>query len=348
MFKNRRNHTAAFAGMGVTVLLALTACAEGDGPAGDGNGDSFEGDEVTWLIPVPPGASFDTFARGIAPHLSEELGADILIENQPGASGLVALNEMAQSDPDGTTIALWQMGPIAIAELQEVEQLQFSLTDLSFIGTFADSDHMLFVSEDSDLESFEDIEHGFSFASGELGSLGYTSQQILDRVFSLEADFITGYDDQGERLDAIQRGDADGVIGPVRTYESIGRLGDVNPLVRLANEPHPDFPDVPTALELEGLDDEDRELLETHFDMASLFFTVVGPEGMPDGVLEDMREAFWTVANDEEALSQLEDSGLSLDPENEYITGEELDEFIPDLLDVPDEYQNLADEVAQN
>ncbi|NUL45789.1 hypothetical protein F7P69_11380 [Cellulosimicrobium funkei] len=347
MPKKRISRASALVGIALTASLALGACASEDSPTGEGSAASFEAERVTWLIPVPPGASFDTFARAVAPHVGDELGADILVENRPGASGLVALNEMAASDPDGSTIALWQMGPIAISQLQGVEELRFDLEDLSYIGNFADADHMLFVSDDSEIDTVSDLQPGFAFASGELGSLGYTSQQILDDVLDLDAEFITGYDDQGQRLDAIERGDADGVIGPVRTYESIGRLDDVRPILRLANQRHSDFPDVPTALELEGLDEDERAVIETQFNMASLFFTIVGPENMSDGVLEEMRAAFWTVANDEEVLTELAATGLDLEPEEEYKSGEELEEFIPTLLDVPEDYQILLDEIAQ-
>jgi len=333
-----------FITLAAATSMVLASCADSDTTQADSG--AFDGDEITWLIPVPPGASFDTFARAVAPHVGEELDADVKVENRPGASGLVALNEMAVAKPDGSTIALWQMGPVAIAQLEDVEQLQFDIKDLSYIGNFADSDHMLFVSDESDIEDFNDIEPGFAFASGELGSLGYTSQQILDDVFDLDAKFVTGYDDQGERMDAIERGDADGVIGPVRTFDSIGRLDDVRPVLRLANQRHQSFDEVPTALELDNLSDEDKEVLQTQFDMASLFFTVMGPQGMSDGVLEDMREAFWTVATDEDVLQELAESGLELDPEDEYLTGEELEEAIPEILDVPEDYQNLIDQIS--
>jgi tripartite-type tricarboxylate transporter receptor subunit TctC len=211
------------------------------------------------------------------------------------------------------------------------------------------ADHMLFVSAQSPLGTVDDLlaaDH-FSFASGERGSLGYTSQQVVDEILDFDSNFIAGYDDQGERLAAIERGDADAVIGPVRTFESIGRLGDVRPLLRLAHDRSSQFPEVPTALELDGLDSESAELLETHFGMASLFFTVMGPPAMPEATVDDLREAFWDVANDQQFLTELQDRGLNVVPENEYLTGHEVDELIPDLLDVPERYQALLEELSQ-
>jgi tripartite-type tricarboxylate transporter receptor subunit TctC len=304
-------------------------------------------DRMTLLVPTPPGSSFDTWSRGIAPYLADELGVQVIVDNRPGASGLVALNDMAQTDPDGSTLVLWQGGPLAIADIQGVEEVRFDLRELANLGNYADADHMLFVSQESEYETFEDVVEagGFAFASGERGSLGFTSQQVLDELFGLEANFITGYDDQGERLTAIERGDADGVIGPVRTIESIGRLGDVRPLLRLANQPSPEFPDVATALDLD-LDAEAREIMETHMGMSSLFFTMMGPPGMDDGTLQTLRDAFWNVANSQEFLADLEGRGLVISPETEYLTGEEVEELIPSLLDVPERYRQILEEIA--
>lgn len=219
MAQIRRRGGVKYIALAATAALMIAGCADSDTSYDED--DSFAADEVTWLIPVPPGASFDTFARAVAPYVGEELGASIKVENRPGASGLVALNEMAVAEPDGSTIALWQMGPVAIAQLEEIEQLRFDMEDLSYIGNFADSDHMLFVSEDSDIQDVDDIETGFSFASGELGSLGYTSQQILDDIFDLDAKFVTGRTSSSLPIDSKVR---TGPITPSASPRSIASI----------------------------------------------------------------------------------------------------------------------------
>lgn len=324
----------------VAVVLALGGCA-----SRGGEGEDALPDRVTLLVPVPPGSSFDTFARAITPRLEEELGRTVAVENQPGASGMIAMSDLARSDPDGSTLILWQMGSMAIAQMQEVEQVTFDLTELSYVGNYADADHMFFVSSDSDIESMEDAveSEDFTFASGEVGSLGNTSQDLLVQVLDWDADFVTGYADQGERLAAMAQGDAQGVIGPVRTFNEIGRLDEVRPLLRLAREPHPEFPDVPTALELDDVDDAERDVLETHIDMGSLFFTVAGPAGIEDPVLDQLREAFWNAASDEEMLSEMTERGFTLDPETEFVPGDEVADRIDTLLDPPAGYLELID-----
>lgn len=328
----------------VAAALLLTACG---GEGGGVGGEAGVADRVTLVVPTPPGSSFDTWARAVAPVVSEALDTDVVVDNQPGASGLVALNEMTQARPDGSTLVLWQLGPLAVMSLQGVEEVRFDLADLSYIGNFSNADHMLFVGADTPIEDADDLvaAQDFAFASGEQGSLGYTSQQLFSEALGVEAEYITGYDDQAERLDAIARGDADAVIGPVHTMESIGRMDELRPVLRLAEERSEVFPDVPTALEVDGVGDAERELIETQFGMASAFYTVMGPPEMSEETLEALRDAFWTAANDEELLGELEERGWPVVPEEEYLTGDEVERLVPELVDVPEDYRALVEDM---
>lgn len=335
--------------LAIASVLLLAACGSGEGSGGADDEAAGIPDRITLVVPTPPGSSFDTWARAISPRLGDALETTVVVDNEPGASGLVALNNMAQGKPDGSKLVLWQLGPLAIMKLQGVEDVRFDLRELSYVGNFATADHMLFVGKDSPLRTVDDLlaADGISFASGERGSLGYTSQQVVAEALDIDAKFIPGYDDQAQRLNAIERGDADAVIGPVHTFESIGRLGDVRPLLRLVNERSARFPDVPTAAEVDGLDAESRELLATHFGMASAFYTVMGSPTMPENTLDALREAFWAVANDDDFLAELSDKGWDVSPEDEYLKGEQVVELIPQLLEVPANYQSLLDELSE-
>lgn len=61
---------------------------------------------ITILVPYPPGGSNDVFARVIADQLSRKFGQPVLVENRPGASGLIGLGAVARASPDGYTLAL--------------------------------------------------------------------------------------------------------------------------------------------------------------------------------------------------------------------------------------------------
>jgi tripartite-type tricarboxylate transporter receptor subunit TctC len=61
---------------------------------------------VRLVVPYPPGGSTDLLARALAPGLQARLGQAVVVENRPGASGNIAMGQVANAAPDGLTIAM--------------------------------------------------------------------------------------------------------------------------------------------------------------------------------------------------------------------------------------------------
>src|SRR5712692_8135816 len=66
------------------------------------------------IVPFPPGNTTDIMARLIGPKITERLGQPVLVENRPGASGMLGLDFVAKSAPDGYTIAAGQGGNLVV------------------------------------------------------------------------------------------------------------------------------------------------------------------------------------------------------------------------------------------
>jgi tripartite-type tricarboxylate transporter receptor subunit TctC len=69
---------------------------------------------IRLVVPYGPGGSSDIIARVMASEMSKGLGQQIVVENKPGASGVVAMQDVARSDPDGYTIVLGHVGTLAV------------------------------------------------------------------------------------------------------------------------------------------------------------------------------------------------------------------------------------------
>jgi len=79
----------------------------------------FTGKTVRMIVGYGPGGGYDAYARMISPYLGKFLGATILVENQPGAGGLIALNRIYAAPPDGLLMMLVNGTGAAMSQLTE-------------------------------------------------------------------------------------------------------------------------------------------------------------------------------------------------------------------------------------
>jgi len=68
---------------------------------------------IRYIVPFPPGGSSDLIARAIAPRLGERLGQPVVIENKPGAGGMIGVDIVAKAPPDGYVIGLAAAGALS-------------------------------------------------------------------------------------------------------------------------------------------------------------------------------------------------------------------------------------------
>src|SRR5680860_1431098 len=96
-----------------------------------GDCSELESETITFAVPYDAGGGYDTYARLMAPYLEEEIGATVVVENQPGAGGLLAINSLLTAPADGTTIAIMNAVGSGGAVIADAEGVQFELDELS-------------------------------------------------------------------------------------------------------------------------------------------------------------------------------------------------------------------------
>src|SRR3954469_21433784 len=74
---------------------------------------------IRMIVAVPPGGPADTLARLVAPKLTESLGQTVVIDNRPGANGIIAYETTARAAPDGYTFTAVAAGVVINASLSK-------------------------------------------------------------------------------------------------------------------------------------------------------------------------------------------------------------------------------------
>jgi tripartite-type tricarboxylate transporter receptor subunit TctC len=90
----------------ISILFALSLSTA--------NSQNFPNKPIRIVIPFPPANTTDIMSRLIAPKMSERLGQQVIVENRPGASGMLGLDQVAKSPADGYTIACVQGGNMVV------------------------------------------------------------------------------------------------------------------------------------------------------------------------------------------------------------------------------------------
>ncbi len=118
-----RREASAWTGSALAALIALAIAGSGADRAA--RLTSIAARPVKIIVGFGVGGGYDTYARMLAPYLREQLKTTVIIENQPGAGGLSALNRLYAAPPDGLQLML--ISGIASTLSQLVEQGEVAL-----------------------------------------------------------------------------------------------------------------------------------------------------------------------------------------------------------------------------
>jgi tripartite-type tricarboxylate transporter receptor subunit TctC len=109
-----------FAKFLLAVLLSVAA-----GAAFGQSADKYPPHPVKIIVPYAPGGATDIVARILADQLSKSLGQQFFVESKPGAFGMLAIEEMVKSPPDGTTLMIGNVSTNAITPIIYQSKMNF-------------------------------------------------------------------------------------------------------------------------------------------------------------------------------------------------------------------------------
>ncbi len=265
----------------VAAMGAATGAAVRPGRAEPG----YPNRPVRIIVPYGPGGIADTTMRIVAERLSFKLGQQFIVDNRPGAGGIVAAKAVASSPPDGYVLELTGNGTAISAAL--FKQLPFDVVrDFTPIGITAFFDLVIVAKADGPLKSIGDIVAAARANPGKLnfgsiapGSTQNLSAELFKSVADIDAAVVT-YRTSPELVTGLLRGDIQVGFEYYAGVNAAVRDGKLMAVATTGAHRTPALPAVPTVREsgLPGYVVESWNALS-------------GPAGMPDDIVRLLNRA---------------------------------------------------------
>ena len=305
---------------GLFVLTAVVALAAACSkrPEAAGTDARFQGQILRIVVGRSPGGTYDLYARAMAQYFGRHVPGHptVVVENMPGAGGLLALKYLArQARPDGLTIG--QVGlPGTMAHVTDDPETQADAAQFHALGSPADDVPVCVFSRASkiDLTAWRT-----GHVRPRLGVTSYgTSSQIntalMSAALQLPAQIVVGYKGTAEIRQAIASRELDGACVGIDAYlSSFEPKDDYLVALQLGGSATSDLAGVPSLSTL-VTDSRGKELLDVSRLIGRISRYYAVPPGTAPEIVAVLRKAFDDTMRDPEFLQVARLANLPINP----------------------------------
>jgi tripartite-type tricarboxylate transporter receptor subunit TctC len=294
-----------------TVLFAATL---GLAPFA-ANAQAYPDRPIRLVVPYAAGGGTDAIARVIAQGMTEQLGQQLVVDNNGTAGGNVATAQAAKADPDGYTLLMANQGPMTVNPHLFKNVKIDPLTALDPVTLIAEAPLVVVVPEGSPFTDFHALVDaakakpgGLTYGSAGNGSASHLATLLLANTAALDMVHVP-YKGAGPAITDLIGGRLDFMITTLPSVVGFIDSGKAKPLAVTMQERAKRLPEVPTVAE-SGFPDY----------QSAAWYGFAVPKGTPPDIVAKLREA--TVAATKTAEVQ-----RSLEIEGAVIIGSTPDEF---------------------
>jgi len=235
----------------IPALVATAACAA----ALDADPARNYPNRPVRLITGSPGSTSDISARFVAQKLAERWGQQVVVDNRPGAGGIIGAEIGARAAPDGYTLVVGHIGTHASAQFLFKSLAYDPVKDFAPISLMTNSGIALVINASTPANNLKEF---VAYAKGKAGGVNYasagggTSSQLSGELFNQ----MTGaklvhipYKGAGFALTAVVSGETQAAFLSTTTANAQVKAGRLKALAVLSSKRFPATPDIPTAME---------------------------------------------------------------------------------------------------
>lgn len=280
-------------------------------PAPRGN---FPSKPIRLIVPLAAGGPSDTLARTLAQKLGEVIRQNVIVDNRPGASGIIGTEMVAKSPPDGYTIMLVSTA-ISINPSLFRKLPYDTLKDLTAISLLAGAPYILAVHPSLPVKSVKELialakarPGELNHASGGSGTGPHLGMEVFMQRTGIKIVHIT-YKGGGPALNDFIAGHTQVYMGNMLTLYPQVRIGRARALAVTSAKRSPAAPDIPTVSEsgVPGFDEGGHH-------------GIVAPAGIPREIIAKLNRDIVTAMRSPEIVKRLsvEGSQVIASPPEEY------------------------------
>jgi tripartite-type tricarboxylate transporter receptor subunit TctC len=291
-----------FGSLLITALWCMFIATDASAQAG------YPNKAIRILIPYAPGGLTDVVARQYAEQLRKDFGQSVVIENKPGASGIIAIEAMARSRPDGYTIMIGNIStngltPILLSKMMPIDYekdvqivARLAETPVFFLSTTHNFPPATF----AEFIAYAKARPGVvRYASAGVGAYQHVNTEILAKRAGISLLHIPYKDGGPGILKDLANGDVQVSWFNIANPIGMIKAGHIRPLAISAPQRLPAHPDVPTIDEVgfPGM-------------RATQWTAAFAPSGTPRDIVETLHKAFVKASQAAELQSLFEKRGM--------------------------------------
>jgi tripartite-type tricarboxylate transporter receptor subunit TctC len=278
--RNALTWLAAGAAQTFMPLLPLSAHAQSDRA-------------IKFILPNATGSGVDAITRAAAPALSKALGTSVVVENQAGASGVIGLQSLAKSAPDGFTLSVVSNNVVIFPSVMKA--LPFDMPgDFTPIAVVGSTPMVLVVNPQKVsatngkefIAALKTKPDGYNFGSGGTGTILHLAAEMFLDEAKASAKHIP-YKGVGPMVTDLMGGQIDFAVAALPSVHQHIKSGALRAMGMCADKRTPAAPEIATFAE-QGLAGYNVEA----------WFAVVGPKGMPAASVKKAHDAVTAAFND--------------------------------------------------
>ena len=263
---------------------------------------------VRLVVGFPAGSGPDIVARLLAQKLSEGWGnLGVIVDNKPGAGGLIAASEVARAQPDGYTLMLGETGQLAIAPSSYSKLSYDPKKDFVPVSQVVTSNFMLVVNPAKvparDVKQFVEWsrgQKGLFMGTFGAGTPGHFGAFLFGDAIGIKPEPVH-YKTTGDALGGLFSGDVSGAFASVGLSAANVKAGKLLALASSGDTRSASLPDVPTFRE--------QGFPQLAFNS---WFGVVAPARTPPEIVARLETDIRKAVQSAEGKAKLEDAGFSV------------------------------------